>query len=163
MLCGITLVNLQAVQEGSTGWGLFCGGMSAGLYAVMVIFNKRARSITGLENSTLQLTVSFLTVAVFLGFKQGFLIQISGGDLLPILILGLVNTGLGCYFYFSSIGRLPVQTVAICGYLEPLSAVIFSVLFLMEYLQPIQILGAALIIGGALFGECAFQHRRCSG
>lgn len=163
VLCGITLVNLQAVQEGSTGWGLFCGGMSAVLYAVMVIFNKRARSLTGLENSTLQLTVSFLTVAVFLWFKQGFLIQISGGDLLPILILGLVNTGLGCYFYFSSIGRLPVQTVAICGYLEPLSAVIFSVLFLKEYLQPIQILGAALIIGGALFGECAFQHRRCSG
>lgn len=161
VLCGITLVNLQAVQEGGTGWGLFCGGMSAVLYAVMVIFNKRARSITGLENSTLQLTVSFLTVAVFLGFKQGFLIQINGGDLLPILILGLVNTGLGCYFYFSSIGRLPVQTVAICGYLEPLSAVIFSVLFLKEYLQPIQILGAALIIGGALFGECAFQRRRC--
>ena len=70
-----------------------------------------------------------------------------------MLILGLFNTGIGCYFYFSSIGKLPVQTVAICGYLEPLSAVVFSVIVLHETMLPIQILGAALIIGGAVSSE----------
>ncbi|MBQ8748040.1 MAG: DMT family transporter, partial [Clostridia bacterium] len=65
----------------------------------------------------------------------------------------LLNTGIGCYFYFSSIGKLPVQTVAICGYLEPLSAVVFSVIFLKETMLPIQIIGAVLIIGGAMLGE----------
>ena len=53
---------------------------------------------------------------------------------------------------------LPVQTVAVCGYLEPLSAVIFSALLLHEQLTEAQIVGAALIIGGALFAEC-FQPR----
>ncbi len=42
---------------------------------------------------------------------------------------------------------------SICGYLEPLSVVLFCVLFLKEILQPIQVLGAILIIGGAVFAE----------
>jgi drug/metabolite transporter (DMT)-like permease len=154
VLCGVFLVNAHAFQEGKTGWGLFCGGMSAIMYAFMVIFNKKAKNITGLENSTLQLSISFLTVAAFVGLKQGFIFPVASMDWAPILTLGLLNTGIGCYFYFSSIGHLPVQTVEICGYLEPLSAVIFSVLLLQETMQLVQILGSALIIGGAVFGEC---------
>ena len=84
----------------------------------MVIFNKKAASITGLENPMWQLITSFITVAVFLGLKQGFLVHIAPGNLIPILLLGIVNTGIGCYFYFSSIGNLPVQTVAILYYLD---------------------------------------------
>lgn len=154
VLCGIFFVNGNAFDGGGDTFGIFCGIMSALMYAFMVIFNKKARDITGLENSMLQLFISFLTVAVFVGIKQGFVIKIEPASILPILILGLVNTGIGCYFYFSSIGGLPVQTVAICGYLEPLSAVLFSVLFLREAMLPVQIIGAVLIIGGAMFGEC---------
>lgn len=154
VLCGIFLVNGQVAFEGKSSWGLFCGGMSALMFAVMVIFNKKAKSITGLENSMLQLLISFFTVALFFLCKQGFSIQVSPSDWIPILILGLINTGIGCYLYFSSFDKLPVQTVAICGYLEPLSAVAFSVLFLHEILQPVQVLGAALILGGAIWGEC---------
>lgn len=153
VLAGMLFVNMQALNEGNTTWGLFCGIMSAVMYAVMVIFNKKAKRITGLENSMWQLITSFLTVAVFVIIKQGFSINIKINSVLPILVLGIINTGIGCYFYFSSIGNLPVQTVAICGYLEPLSAVIFSVLFLNESMKLIQIIGAALIITGAAFGE----------
>ena len=71
-----------------------------------------------------------------------------------ILWLALLNTGIGCYFYFSSFSVLPVQTVAVCGYLEPLSAIFFSVIFLHEAMLPLQWLGAALIIGGAILSEC---------
>jgi drug/metabolite transporter (DMT)-like permease len=126
----------------------------------MVIFNKMARSINGLENAICQLAVSFLTVAVFTVAKQGLHISISAGSTVPILLLGLVNTGTGCYFYFSSIQRLPAQSVAICGYIEPLSALFFSAAFLHERLTPAQIFGAALIIGGAAFGECFKRKKR---
>jgi drug/metabolite transporter (DMT)-like permease len=146
-------VNSQAFSEVNTTVGLFCGIMSAVMYAFMVIFNKKAKSITGLENSMWQLLTSFLTVAVFVGLKQGFVIHIESSSWIPILILGVFNTGIGCYFYFSSIGGLPVQTVAICGYLEPLSAVVFSVLFLQESMTIVQVIGAMLILGGAAFGE----------
>ena len=153
VVCGMVLVNIQAFSEGKTIWGLICGGLSAVMYAAMVIFNKKAKSITDLQNSALQLLISFITAAVFVGVKQGVEINVPAQDWIYILILGVVNTGIGCYFYFSSIGKLPVQTVAVCGYLEALSAVVFSVIFLGEAMLPMQIVGAVLIIGGAVFAE----------
>ncbi|MEL7610553.1 MAG: DMT family transporter [Bacillota bacterium] len=152
VIAGMLFVNAQALNEGKTAWGLFCGVMSALMYACMVIFNKKA-GLAGLENSMWQLLTAFLTVAVFVGIKQGFAMRIESGSWLPILILGIFNTGIGCYFYFSSIGNLPVQTVAVCGYLEPLSAVMFSALLLHERMTIVQVVGAALILGGAAFGE----------
>jgi drug/metabolite transporter (DMT)-like permease len=153
VLVGMFCINTQVLSEGKNTWGLFCGIMSAVMYAAMVIFNKKAKSITGFENSMWQLITSFVTVAIFLGIMQGFFLHIEQGSVFPILILGIVNTGIGCYFYFSSIGELPVQTVVICGYLEPLSAVIFSVIFLSEPMGFIQLIGTILIIGGAVFEE----------
>ena len=58
-----------------------------------------------------------------------------------------------CFCYFSSIGSLTAQTISVCGYIEPLFAVLLAAVVLEESLQPIQILGAVLIIVGALFGE----------
>ncbi len=154
VLCGVVLVNGNAWSGGGDTFGILCGALSAVMYAFMVIFNKKATNITGLENAMLQLTVSFLTVAAFTGVKQGFTMDIPAGSILPLLILGFLNTGVGCYFYFSSIGSLPVQSVAICGYIEPLSAVVLSALILRETMLTVQIVGAVLILGGAIFGEC---------
>lgn len=129
VLGGVFLVNSNALSENADTFGIICGLLSAVMYSFMVIFNKKTASITGLENAALQLFISFLTVAVFVGVRQGFVMDIPKSSILPIFILGLLNTGIGCYLYFSSIGNLPVQSVAICGYLEPLSAVLFSVVF----------------------------------
>lgn len=153
VLSGVFFVNGQAA-ESINGWGLFCACMSAVTYAVMVITNKKSEKILGMENALLQLIVSFIFVTIFVGIKSGLAIQPALSDLIWIIILGIINTGVGCCFYFSSIGNLPVQTVAICGYLEPLSAVVFSVILLHEVMLPLQVIGAVLIIGGALFGEC---------
>ncbi len=152
VLAGILLVNGKSSAEINT-WSLFCGAMSAVMYFFMVTLNKKARQITGMENAAIQLTVSFLSVAVFVGFRQAFIIHIPDGAWLWILILGIVNTGIGCYLYFSPLSQLPVQTVAICGYLEPLSAVFFAAVLLNERMTIIQVIGAACIIGGAMAGE----------
>lgn len=153
VLLGMVLANGQSLLQGRVSWGLIFGVLAACMYAVMVVFNKKAVSIVGLENPMWQLVISFLTVAIFLGFKQGLSVTIAPQNWLPILFLGIVNTGIGCYFYFSSIGDLPVQTVAVGGYLEPLSALFFSAAFLGESLSLVQLGGAALILGGAALGE----------
>ena len=153
VLIGIVLVNGKTAATGNNTWGLFCGAMSAVMYSFMVTLNKQSNRITGMENPVIQLTVSFLTVAVFVGFKQAFVIHVQGEAWIWILILGIVNTGIGCYLYFSPLAKLPVQTVAICGYLEPLSAVVFAALLLGERMTVVQVIGAACIIGGAMVGE----------
>ncbi len=159
VLIGVILINGNAFDGKGDLFGIACGLLSAVMYAFMVICNKKAKDIVGLENSMLQLTIAFLTVAIFVGLKQGYAMQIAPMSIVPIFILGLLNTGIGCYFYFSSIGKLNVQTVAICGYLEPLSAVLFSVAFLKETMLPLQIIGAVLIIGGAMIGELVKPKR----
>ena len=129
----------------------------------MVIFNKKSVHVKGLENAMIQLFVSFLTAAVYVGCKTNEVIQINSGDWVYILILGLVNTGLGCYLYFSSISRLPAQSVAVWGYLEPVSALFFSALWLHERLSPLQALGTALILGGAALSELYRRKIKAAG
>ena len=48
---GMLLINGHLLQAGYSGWGLFCGMMSAVMYAVLVICNKKAAAIAGLEAS----------------------------------------------------------------------------------------------------------------
>ena len=153
VLGGMLLINGEALQQNEFSWGLLYGILSAVMYAFMVIFNKKAKSITGLENAMLQLIVSFVTLSVFMVAKQGFPMASLSQNLLPVLFLGIVNTGIGCYLYFSSIENLSAGTIAIFGYLEPLSAVVFAVAFLQERLSVVQILGGIFIIGGAAIGE----------
>ncbi len=153
VLAGLFLVNGVITKTAGSTWGSLCGIASAIMYAFMVIFNKKTNFVKGLENSTLQLAVSFFTVAIFVGLKQGVLIQVPSQSLMPVIFLGLINTGLGCYLYFSSLSKIPVQTISVCGYLEPLSAICFSALFLNETLSLVQIIGAVLILGGAIYAE----------
>lgn len=154
VLCGIIFVNGTFSPIENNSLGIICALLSALMYSLMIIFNKKATPISGIENSFLQLFISFLTVAMFTSLKQGFLIPVDSDSIFPLLLLGLMNTGIGCYLYFSKLEKLPVQTVSVLGYLEPLSAVIFSTLILNEHMDVIQIIGTILIIGGALFTEC---------
>lgn len=157
VLTGVLLVNSVNIpsENNLSTWGLFCGVMSAVMYAIMVVFSKKTRHSKGLENPTLQLVFAFGTVAAFLTTQGNLAFDVSGDDWLPIMVLGLVNTGIGCYLYFSSIGVLPAQTVSICGYLEPLSAIALSAILLGETLIPLQAIGIILIIGSAVVSECS--------
>ncbi len=159
VLAGVYLINGQMPQTQQAGRGILFGLLSALMYSGMVIFNKKAHGITGLENASFQLLVSFLTVTVFIAFRHGLTIPADSVNWPAILTLGLVNTGVGCYLYFSSIGHLPAQTVAIFSYLELLSAVLFSVLLLREVLHPLQIAGALIMIGGAVFAQISVNKR----
>ncbi|MBQ7897851.1 MAG: EamA family transporter [Clostridia bacterium] len=152
VLVGIFIVNGNAVGSSNT-WGVFCGAMSAVMFFFMVTLNKKSENITGMENSVIQLVSSFLTVALFVGIKQHFVINIPIPAWGWILVMGIVNTGIGCYLYFSTLSKLPVQTVVISGYLEPISAVVFSTILLSEKMNVLQIIGAICVICGAMAGE----------
>ena len=158
--CGAFLIAAQGLGGSMPISGIVCGIASAFCYALMVIASKGAPHIEGLENSTLQVSAAFATALVLTLITQGvpsfFSPSIATGiDWRAVAMLGVVNTGLGCLLYFSAVAKLPVQTVAVVGYLEPLSAVVFSVALLGEAMTPIRLMGAALIIGGAIFCELA--------
>lgn len=156
---GIILVNGQLLISNYNHFGIFCGAMSAILYSLMIIFNKKAINISGPENSSLQLFISFITVAVITLCRGNFTFYIPQNSLFPLIFLGLINTGIGCYLYFSKLEKLPVQSVSVLGYLEPLSAVVFSVIILKESMDIIQMIGACFVLGGATFAEMSKKSK----
>lgn len=159
---GALLVSIQTLDGGHDPRGLTLGVAAAIAYSVMIICSKKASALNpnvadaGLRNSFIQLLGSFVVAVSYRALTADPTASValpSPTDIAPLLMLGLANTGIGCFLYFSSIGRLPVQTVAVCGYLEPLSAVVLATLVLGEPMSAAQLMGAALIIGGAAFCE----------
>lgn len=154
VLVGIVFANIRGFTDATMDtFGIVCGLLSAVFHALMVIFTMKAPSITGNKNSMIQLVVSFLTVAVYALFKGGMLLPATPTQWIWIVVLGVLNTGFGCYLYFSSIARLPVQTVSILGYLEPLSAVVFALILLHEPMTTPEAVGAVLILAGSILSE----------
>ena len=150
---GVVLINGKIAGDPTKWQGIFYGFMSGLLYAVMVIFNKKVKNTSGIENTTCQLVASFILVFTFLFFSTGINIKIEGSQWIPVIFIGVVNTGLTCFLYYSTITKLPISTVAILSYIDPLSAVLLSALILKESLTLVQVIGAVLIIGGAAFSQ----------
>ena len=152
VLCGMLLVNKQS-GSGNDFTGILFAAISAVFFALMMIFNKKATSVTGISNAMIQLAGALPVTLIFAVFKGGIPVPQSMEDFFLIIIIGAVNTGLGMFLYLSSLGQLSIQTASVCGYIEPLSALGFSVVLLGESMLPIQMLGGAMILAGALFME----------
>lgn len=152
VLAGALALNWGSIDSVESPWGLFCGWMSAVCHAAMVVFSKMSDKVEGLTSSLVQLIASFAVSAAFLVVTGGLPFAIPADSLVWIMVLGVVNTGLGCYLYFSSFEGLSAQTVAIFGYLEPLSAVVCALVFLGEPMSFWEAIGGLFIIGGAILG-----------
>ncbi|HJJ48461.1 MAG TPA: DMT family transporter [Methanocorpusculum sp.] len=160
-MTGVILFNAQAFFTGVAPFGVFCGAISACCAACMIMFNKKAGRIDGLENPLLQMIFAFAASGLFILITGSWEFHMQQSDIIPLVILGVVNTGFTGYLYFSSIIKLPAQTVATVGYLEPLSAVVFSALFLNQLLTPLGIIGGICILAGAFFAETmAFKRNK---
>ena len=153
VMAGMVCVNGADVKAQGLSWGLLCGLLSAVMYAVLVISVKKTKGLSGLASAASQLVIGGIMVAIFTAAVHGEALSLSMESIVAIVILGVINTGIGCYLYFSGVQELPAQSVSICGYIEPLSALIFAALFLQEALSSLQITGAVLILGGVAVAE----------
>ena len=126
--------------------------LSALFYASLIAFNKRIVRTGGMQTAALELDVAFFIVLAYVLLTSG-LPHPQAADLPYVAVIGFVNTGLAYLLYFSGLQKLPGQSVALISYVDPVSALIFSALLLHETMTPVQMLGAVLIIGGAMYGE----------
>ena len=70
-----------------------------------------------------------------------------------LLVVGLVHTGITYCMYFSALKELPGQKAAILSYIDPLVAVLISVLVLGEGMTLWQAVGGAFVLGFTLYNE----------
>jgi len=151
---GIVLVS--GVLEGELGnvAGALLALTGALCFVCIVLCNRKIRGVRPLDRALVQLAVSAVTILPYaLLHNRGAVIAVDAPSVFIVLMLGVVHTGVAYCFYFSGISRLPVQTVAVLGYLEPVVSVLCSVLFLHEPLSLPGWIGAALVIAAAAVSE----------
>ncbi len=150
---GILCINGADVQAHGLSWGLVCGVLSAVCFALLVIAMKKVSGIGGILSPACQLLVASLVVAAVTLSMPAAPVSLDMTNIACMVCLGIVNTGLGYYLYFSGVQRLSAQSVSICGYMEPLTALTLSAILLGESLTLLQWIGAACILGGVALSE----------
>lgn len=152
-LLGIILVN----SGGNVGQGSFLGMVSgfaaAFFYALLILFNKFIKDMSSLETTVIQLIIATIILLPYALYSHNGSWAIAKGDIIPVLVLGVIHTGTACLLYFSAMKDISGQSIALISYIDPLSALCFSMIFLNENLTMLQGLGAGLILFGALAGE----------
>ena len=145
---------------GSDHIGVLFGLGAALLYATVILLNKFIRGVAGIHRTLLQFLAAILVLAPYVACTGGFTLgSLDGTGWLCLLVVGLIHTGITYCMYFSSLKELPGQEAAILSYIDPLVAVLVSVLFLREQMTLSQLLGGALILGFTLWNELAPQKK----
>lgn len=150
----LLVVGTDFGEGGVTVTGLVVGLGSAVFYAMLMMVNKKISGVSGLN-------LTFIEIIIAAVILLPYVFATSGGVPLPtdargifaLLFLCTVNTGFACWLYFSSMNRLPAKAVALMGYFDPVSALVFSAVFLDERLSTVQFIGAVLVLAGALVGQ----------
>ena len=155
---GMICINGADFQANGLSWGLVCGLLCALCFALLIIAMKKTAGISGIISPACQLLVASLVVGLVTCTMSSGPAALDGTAIACILCLGIVSTGIGYSLYFSGIQNLSAQTVSICGYIEPLTALALSGLLLGEVLTAVQWLGAVLVLGGVALSE--LWHRR---
>ncbi len=134
--------------------GILLAFLSAIFYAIVVLSNKKINNFSGFDIALIELVIAaiIITPNVLLTTDLSF-INFSMTNTMNLIIIGIIHTGLAFALYFSAMTKMSAQTVAILGFVDPVAALVLSFLVLNEKMIPIQIFGAVIMIGSAIFAE----------
>lgn len=153
---GIVLITgIGSSDSGSNHFkGILFGLGAACLYATVILLNKFIKGVDGIHRTFLQFVAASVSLLPYVLLTDGINIaRLDGKRIALLLVVGLVHTGITYCMYFSSLKELPGQKAAILSYIDPLVAVICSVVILREEMTVPQIIGGVLILGFTLWNE----------
>lgn len=151
---GLVLITGTAGGGKQDLLGIAFGLGAAVFYASVMLLNKFIKGVAGLHRTFYQFLAAILVMIPYViftgGFTLGSLDSLGWGCL---LVVGILHTGVTYCMYFSAVKELPGQKVAILSYIDPLVAVLVSVIWLDEGLTLPQAMGGVLILGFTLLSE----------
>ncbi|MBQ8201875.1 MAG: EamA family transporter [Clostridia bacterium] len=150
----------DAGKSGTDLIGILFGLGAAVFYAAVILLNKYIRNVSGIHRTLLQFIAAIVTLLPYVAFTSGMTLSgMDGMGWACLLIVGLIHTGVTYCMYFSSLKELPGQKAAILSYIDPLVAVLVSVLLLHESMTFWQVIGGALILGFTLWNELPARRK----
>lgn len=133
MLNGFTFKEGQAI-------GIISGLISGFTYAaVVIILRIHAKNFN-------PLVLVFLSNAVIAILLAPFVREFPAKALWSFLVMGIVHSTIAPILYFKGIRSVTANRTAVLGYLEPVIAIIFGIIFLSESPGKGSIIGGLLII-----------------
>lgn len=141
-------------QNSSHLKGILFGLSAAVFYATVILLNKFIKNVQGLHRTFLQFLAAIIVLVPYVLCTSGVNLSVlNGTGWTSLLIVGFIHTGVTYCLYFSSLKELPGQKAAILSYIDPLVAVLVSVLILGESMTLMQVIGGILILGFTLWNE----------
>lgn len=140
--------------------GILFGLSAAVFYATVILLNKFIKNVQGLHRTFLQFLAAIIVLVPYVLCTSGVNLSVlNGTGWTSLLIVGFIHTGVTYCLYFSSLKELPGQKAAILSYIDPLVAVLVSVLLLGETMTWMQVIGGILILGFTLWNEISPQTK----
>ncbi|MCY8716204.1 EamA family transporter [Bacillus spizizenii] len=134
--------------------GIFFGLVAAAFYAALMLLNKFIHHMGRLEITIIQLGITALLLLPYVFLTEGFgILGVSNSSVPFIIILGIVNTGIGFWLFFSGMQKLKGQSIAILSYVDPFVAILISAMILQEQMTIVQMLGGTLLLGSTFVSE----------
>ncbi|MGE6375802.1 DMT family transporter [Peribacillus muralis] len=134
--------------------GFSFGLIAAAFYAALLLLNKFIKDMGKLELTIIQLAITALLLMPYVFLTEGFgIFKVSSSSVPFILILGIINTGIGFWLFFSGMEKLKGQSIAMLSYVDPFVAILISAIILQERMTMVQMLGGALLLGSTFFSE----------
>lgn len=140
--------------------GVFLGLGAAALYSSVVIINKKMGPIGAYDKTIMQLLSASIVILPYVLLVENFNdISLEPINVVMLILVGLIHTGIAYTLYFGSMSNVKAQTVAIFSYIDPVVAIILSALILREKLGITEIIGAVLILGSTFVCEVNFKRK----
>ncbi|MCL6427470.1 DMT family transporter [Bacillus subtilis] len=155
-IIGMLLVVGNGISASGTEdlLGIFFGLVAAAFYAALMLINKFIHHMGRLEITIIQLGITALLLLPYVFFTEGFgIFEVSRSSVPFIIILGIVNTGIGFWLFFSGMQKLKGQSIAMLSYVDPFVAILISAIILQEQMTIVQMLGGALLLGSTFVSE----------
>lgn len=134
--------------------GILFGIGAAVLYASVILMNKKMGPIPAYDKTIIQLAMASIALLPYVLLTEDWsavvLTPLSGALL---VIAGVVHTGWSYQLYFGSMGSLEAHTVALFSYIDPILAIVLSMLVLKEPMSLLSGIGAVMILGAAYVSE----------
>lgn len=151
LVSGVTETGFGGMAEFR---GILFGLAAAVLYASVMLMNQKLTGIGAYDKTIAQLGVASVVLLPYVLLTEDVsAMQFTAAPVILLTLAGVVHTGIAYWLYFGSMGSLKAQTVALYSYIDPILAIVLSMLVLKEPMSLAAGIGAVMILGAAYVSE----------
>ncbi|MBT2427962.1 hypothetical protein AMK21_11960 [Streptomyces sp. CB00316] len=152
---GVALLVLQP-QADLDGVGVLAGLLGAACMATGIVLTKRwgrPEGVSLLAFTGWQLTVGGLVLLPVTLLGEPLPERLTWTNVGGFAYLGIIGALLAYVVWFNGIARLPALAASFLSFASPLCATVLGYLFMGQTLGPLQLLGAAGVVGAVVLAQ----------